>query len=211
MKYNLTLLSLILSIISFSQTSKYVYDINDDSDIKVTCQSINSYKSIRVDFQNRSSQNYNIEIPCGTYFENGRTNEQNLVVLFKENTELDSRQRQSVELITACMDAGKASPSSHSNWDIKNDRALGDLIRFYHTNKSIVSMMTGPEFHSTKQKQIDFLQMSVWAYFNADKKHILNFATKYMFEGNKEQAEFFVDTTLPLIQIFNTYYKSLNK
>ena len=32
-----------------------------------------------------------------------------------------------------------------------------------------------------------------------------------MFNGNKEEAELFVDATLPLIKIFTNYYKEFNK
>jgi hypothetical protein len=211
MKYLFLTISIIYGSFCFSQSSKYIYNIDNNSEINVGCKSSSSYKSIRVDIQNRANRSYDFEIPCGTYFENGRSNEQNLVVLFSETVYIEDGQKRSVEVTTACMNADKASPSSHSNWRIKNDKALGDLIRFYHENRSIVAIMTGDEFHSTRSKQADFLQMSVWAYFNADKKHILNFATKYMFEGDKEQAELFVDTTLPLIQIFTAYYKTLNK
>ena len=196
---------------SFSQNTYELFDISSNDNVKVEVNSNNGYKSVHLEIYNKSNESILVDVPCGTYFQNRRSNEQNLVVLYEEKLSLDKRSRKSVNLVTACMDADKSSPSSHSEWNIQNDRALGDLIRFYHGNKAIVSMMTNPKFHETKQQQTDFLQMSVWAYFDAEKKHILNFATKYMFDGNREEAEFFVDSTLPLIQLFTTYYKNMNK
>ena len=187
----------------------YDYSLNENADISVL--SVSSYRKVNISLKNKTYSNFSVDVPCGTVFENSISGEQNLVVLFQETVYLDSKERKSREIITACMDASKRAPTNHSRWTIDNDKALGDLIRFYHNNVSIVSMMTGAEHHSTKAKKAAFLQMSVWAYFDADKKHILSFATKYMFNGNKEEAELFVDATLPLIKIFTNYYKGFNK
>lgn len=202
---------LTLTHLSFSQRSMYIYDIDEDDNLFVDINSNNGYKSIELTLENKTNQELTLKIPCGTFFETDKPNEQNLVVLFEETIYFDRNNRKSIRLITACMDADKASPSSHTNWEIKNDPALGNLISFYHANKSLVSMMTGPKYHETEKQQTEFLQMSVWAYFDAERKHILNFATKYMFDGNREDATIFVDTTLPIIQLFTNYYKMVNK
>ena len=51
--------------------------------------------------------------------------------------------------------------------------------------------------------------MCVWIYYNAEKQQILNFATKYMFNGNKDQAKIFVDSFYPLAVSFINLYKSM--
>jgi hypothetical protein len=51
--------------------------------------------------------------------------------------------------------------------------------------------------------------MCVWVYYNADKKQILDFATKYIFDGNKEEATLFVDAFYPLAVTFIEIYKSM--
>ena len=51
--------------------------------------------------------------------------------------------------------------------------------------------------------------MCVWIYYDADKKQILDFATKYMFDGNKNQAQLFVDSFYPLAVSFINLYKSM--
>ena len=209
-KSSISVILFLNSILIFSQSEYNLYNF-PFSKISADYQSINSYKKIEANLKNKSSDNLSIDVPCGTVFKNSSSGEQNLVVIFRETIYLDSRERRSREITTACMDASKIAPTNHSNWTVDNDRAIGDLIRFYHNNISIISIMTGAEHHATKEKKAAFLQMSVWAYYDADKKYILSFATKYMFNGNKEEAELFVDATLPLIKIFTNYYKEFNK
>ena len=86
---------------------------------------------------------------------------------------------------------------------------VGDLILYYHQNRAIVELMTGAEHHDTFEKRHNFLQMCVWIYYNAEKQQILNFATKYMFNGNKDQAKIFVDSFYPLAVSFINLYKSM--
>ena len=169
----LSLTFLLNSILIFSQSEYKLYNF-PFSKVSANYQSINSYKKIEANLKNKSSDNLSIDVPCGTVFKNSNPGEQNLVVIFRETIYLDAKERRSREITTACMDASKRAPTNHGNWTVDNDRAIGDLIRFYHNNISIVSIMTGPEHHATKEKKAAFLQMSVWAYYDADKKYILS-------------------------------------
>ena len=196
---------------AFGQQSVELYNIGSHDNLNAEALGLNTYRKIKVNLSNSGSSDKKINIPCGTFFENGNPSEQGLVVLFKEKVNLGANASTSIELTTACMDASKAAPSSHSNWTIKNDKGLGDLIRYYHSNRSTIALMTGNEHHSTREKQINFLQMAVWSYYDCDRKHIVNFATDYMFDGDRDSAESFVDTTLPLIRIFTNLYKTANR
>ena len=48
-----------------------------------------------VNLSNNGSSDKKINISCGTFFENGNTNEQSLVVLFKDRVYLDGNDRSS--------------------------------------------------------------------------------------------------------------------
>ena len=205
----LSILMLVSSAIS--QETIELYNVDNYGNINTDVRGLNTYRKIKVTLSNNSSSDKKINIACGTFFENGHTNEQSLVVLFKDRVYLDGNDRESVELTTACMDASKASPSGHSNWTIKNDKGLGDLIRFYHENRPMIALMTSSDQHSTKEKQINFLQMAVWAYYDCEEDKIVNFATEYMFDGDRQAAQEFVDLTLPMIKIFTDLYKSTNR
>lgn len=196
---------------SMSQETIKLYNVNSESNFNSKVKGLNTYRKISVELRNNGSSEKKISIPCGTYFENGNSNEQSLVVLFEETFTIDAGSVRNVELITACMDASKASPSGHTNWTIENDKGLGDLIRFYHFNRPTIALMTNPEYHSTEEKQQSFLQMAVWAYYDCDEDKIVDFATKYMFEGERELAQEFVSNTLPLIEVFTVFYKNVNR
>ena len=75
----------------------------------------------------------------------------------------------------------------------------------------MIALMTASDQHSTKEKQINFLQMAVWAYYDCEKEKIIDFSTEYMFDGDRELAQEFVELTLPMIQIFTDLYKSTNR
>ena len=51
--------------------------------------------------------------------------------------------------------------------------------------------------------------MAVWTYYKCDKSHIVDFSAKYMFDGDKEAAEQYVEVTYPLIEVFIENYKLL--
>lgn len=208
----ISVLALVMFLSSaISQETVELFNVDNFSNINADVRGLNTYRKIKVNLSNTGSSDKKINISCGTFFENGNTNEQSLVVLFKDRTYLDGNERSSVELTTACMDASKASPSGHSNWTIENDKGLGDLIRFYHSNRSMIAMMTSSDQHSTREKQINFLQMAVWAYYDCEESKIVDFSTKYMFDGNRQDAQDFVDITLPMIKIFTELYKSTNR
>ena len=213
MKEKIILFTLFLLVVISAKTQQNIelYNLNSYNNFNATVNSLGTYRNISVNVNNGTSSSKNINVSCGTFFENNRTSEQSLVVLFKETEYLSSRGSKNIKLTTACMDASKSVPSNHSNWKIKNDKGLGDLIRFYHLNRPMIGMMTDPNLHSTKEKQINFLQMAVWAYYDCDKNKIIDFSTKYMFDGDRQAAEEFVNLTIPMIKTFIAYYKASNR
>ena len=211
-KRAISALALVMLLSSaISQETIELFNVDNFSNINADARGLNTYRKIKVNLSNTGSSDKKINISCGTFFENGNTNEQSLVVLFKDQVYLDGNERSSIELITACMDASKASPSGHSNWTIENDKGLGDLIRFYHSNRSMIALMTSSDQHSTKEKQINFLQIAVWAYYDCEEDKMVDFSAKYMFDGNRQDAQDFIDVTLPMIKIFINLYKSTNR
>ena len=199
------------SISAISQSSFSLKDIDRQSGIDYSIKNNGTYRNINVTINNRSSTSKKAKVECGTVFRNSNSSEQNLVVLFYDELSVNSGSQSSVRLVTACMDAAKGAPSSSSRWTIDYDQGVGRLIEYYHSFRPAVAMLTGPEHHSTKEKQINFLQMAVWTYYKCDKSHIVEFSAKYMFDGDKEAAEQYVEVTYPLIEVFIEQYKLVYK
>ncbi|MDA0764047.1 MAG: hypothetical protein O3A39_06390 [Proteobacteria bacterium] len=209
-KIILTLLSVMTTLSVFSQQDKAFFELNQDSQIDITATSDGTYKTIKVKVSNFGSETMNVHFLEGGVFVNLDETEQNLVVLFYEKLVVAAGQTEEVVIATACANPKRKVPTKNrTTWKYDYDKKVGDLIRYYNENRGMVEMMTGAEHHDTFEKRHNFLQMCVWIYYNADKKQILDFATKYMFEGNREQATLFVEAFYPMAVSFINIYKSM--
>jgi hypothetical protein len=209
-KIILTLLSVMTTLSVFSQQDKAFFELNQDSQIDITATSDGTYKTIKVKVSNFGSETINVHFLEGGVFVNLDETEQNLVVLFYEKLVVAAGQTEEVVIATACANPKRKVPTKNrTTWKYDYDKKVGDLIRYYNENRGMVEMMTGAEHHDTFEKRHNFLQMCVWIYYNADKKQILDFATKYMFEGNREQATLFVEAFYPMAVSFINIYKSM--
>ena len=203
------LTTLLIALISIGVKSQVVLPFFSNSDdIEVSVSNSGTYKNMSVEVSNNTSDDMKILFPEGSVFINSTSTQQNLVIVFPEEFELSAGESKRIIVYTACMDPSKSAPSSSRNWTLSYEKKVGDLIRGYHDNRSMVEMMTGAEHHNTFDKRHNFLQMSVWVYYNADKQQILNFATQYMFDGNRQQASAFVDVFYPMAVLFINLYKS---
>ena len=210
MKKNIILISFtLLSTLLIGQSSFSLKDIDRQTNLSYSFTNNGTYRNMNVAINNRSSSTKKAKVECGTVFKNMNSSEQSLVVIFYDELSIYSGNRSSVKVITACMDAAKRVPSSLSNWTIDYDEGIGRLIEYYHSFRPTIALLTGPEHHSTKEKQINFLQMAVWTYYKCDQSHIIDFSAKYMFDGDKEAAKQYVEITYPLIQVFIENYKLL--
>lgn len=199
---------LILVQFSFAQNSYPFYKITDESDISISAIANGGYKYITVNITNNTNEEILVKFPSGGFFNNSISSEQDLVNLFKKTLEVPSNGASSITLSTACANPKKAAPrTGRTNWSFGFDQKIGILLENYHSNRSMVELMTGAENHSTSQKRHNFLQMFVWVYYNADKKSILNFATKYIFDGDRRAAEIYVDIYYPIAKLFIDNYK----
>ena len=199
---------LILVQFSFAQNSYPFYKISDESDILISATANSGYKYITVKITNNTNEEILVKFPSGGFFNNSINSEQDLVNLFEKTLEVPSNGVNLITLSTACADPKKAAPrTGRTNWSFGFDQKIGILLEKYHSNRSVVELMTGVENHSSSQKRHNFLQMFVWVYYNADKKSILNFATKYIFDGDRRAAEIFVDIYYPIAKLFIENYK----
>ena len=151
-----------------------------------------------------------MNFPTGGFFENENNSEQDLVNLFNKELEVPANGTSFITLSTACANPGKAAPMiGRINWSYSYDQKIGVLLDSYHSNRTAVEFMTGPQHHNTAEKRHHFLQMFVWVYYDASKKQILDFATKYIFEGDRRAAENYVDLYYPIAKLFIDTYKRL--
>tara|TARA_B100001758_G_C18119344_1_gene457876 strand:- start:45 stop:680 length:636 start_codon:yes stop_codon:yes gene_type:complete len=209
MRFSINIFFLLFSFsLIFSQESYNFYNLSDEPKIVINSIANVGYKNITVSIINNSNRKISINFPPGGFFNNEVDSEQDLVNLFRKKLDVSANETGTITLSTACANPKKAAPAiGRINWSYSFDHKIGILLENYHANKSIVELMTGPQNHSTSQKRHHFLQMFVWVYYNADKKHILNFATKYIFDGNKKSAEIFVDIYYPIAKLFIENYK----
>ena len=210
MKKIIILISLIFSINTFAQTEGDFYDIVDYPDVDISATSNGTYKSITVKISNFTNESLKVKFPEGGVFVNKSDLEQNLVVLFYDYLSLDPNTSSEIIIGTACANPKKKIPrNGRTNWTYTYDKKIGDLIIFYHNNRSMVELVTGPKYHDTQPKRHNFMQMCVWVYYNAEKEQILNFATKYIFDDDKQKAKEFVDVFYPLAVTFINLYKQM--
>ncbi len=210
LKLLFTIISTILSMSIHAQTDKAFFELNLDANVDVRSTSSSSYKTIKVELDNFGSEDINVHFPPGGLFINLDSTEQNLVVLFYDKIELKQGESKSLLIATGCANPKRKSPKQgRTTWVYGYDAKVGELISFYHENRSIVELATGAEHHETFEKRHNFLQMCVWVYYDADKKQILDFATTYLFDGNKEKATVFVDAFYPLAVTFIDLYKRI--
>ena len=210
MKTKLFLLSFLSIANLFAQDDKPFFNLNVDSQIDITATSEGTYKIINVEVSNFGSETVNVIFPEGGIFVNLDSTEQNLVILFYDKLSVGSGKSEEIVIGTACANPKRKIPSKRrTTWVYDYDVKVGDLIRYYHQNRGFVEMLTGSEHHDSFDKRHNFLQMCVWVYYDADKKQILDFATKYLFDGDKEKAKLFVDAFYPLAVTFINIYKGL--
>jgi len=210
MKTKLFLLSFLSIVNLFAQDDKPFFNLNVDSQIDITATSEGTYKIINVEVSNFGSETVNVIFPEGGIFVNLDSTEQNLVILFYDKLSIGAGKSEEIVIGTACANPKRKIPSKRrTTWVYDYDAKVGDLIRYYHQNRGFIELMTGSEHHDSFDKRHNFLQMCVWVYYNADKNQILDFATKYLFDGDKEQAKLFIDVFYPLAVTFINIYKGL--
>ena len=210
MKTKLFLLSFLSIVNLFAQDDKPFFNLNVDSQIDITATSQGTYKIINVEVSNFGSETVNVIFPEGGIFVNLDSTEQNLVILFYDKLSIGAGKSEEIVIGTACANPKRKIPSKRrTTWVYDYDAKVGDLIRYYHQNRGFIELMTGSEHHDSFDKRHNFLQMCVWVYYNADKNQILDFATKYLFDGDKEQAKLFIDVFYPLAVTFINIYKGL--
>jgi len=210
MKAKLFLLTFLSIANLFAQDDKPFFNLNVDSQIDITATSEGTYKIINVEVSNFGSEAVNVVFPEGGIFVNLDSTEQNLVILFYDKLSIGAGESEEIVIGTACANPKRKIPSKRrTTWVYDYDSKVGDLIRYYHQNRGLIEMMTGSEHHDSFEKRHNFLQMCVWVYYNAEKKQILDFATKYLFDGDKEKAKLFVDVFYPLAVTFINIYKGL--
>ena len=200
----------LISLTAFSQDNEAFYKLNNNSQIDIIATSSGSYKVIKVEISNFSSESVNVYFPPGGIFVNLDSTEQNLVLLFNKKVLIEAGKYKEISIGTACANPKRKVPrKNRRNWKFSYDQKVGGLINYYHENRPFVEMVTGSEHHNTFDKRHNFLQMCVWIYYNADKKHILDFATRYLFDGDKNQASLYIDVFYPIAVTFINIYKSL--
>ena len=189
---------------------KWFFELHNAQYSDIKSVNYGDFKSMHVKISNFSKNSINVHFPPGGIFINKENTEQNLMILFYEKYSLNSGETKEVKISTACIDPKKKAPrKGRDNWDYSYDKKVGDLIYYYHQNRSLVELATGSEYHDTKEKRHNFLQMCIWVYYNAEKKQIIDFATKYIFNGDKQLAISFVDVFYPLAVSFINIYKAL--
>jgi len=186
------------------------FELEDEPNIVINAINSGTHKNIGVNIINLSGEEVVIHFPPGGYFLNENESEQNLVLLFYDKLTVPPGGMNNIVLYTACANPDRSAPrAGRINWTYGYDNKMGILLESYESNRDMVALMTGPEHHSTFEKRHNFLQMFVWVYYNADKKQIVNFSTKYIFDGDRDAAQSYVEIYYPITKLFIETYKKL--
>ena len=204
------ILFIFIPFMSFADDDKYFFELNNHPQIDLRAVSNGTYKSIEIEIQNFGDSSTTIHFPPGGIFLNLNKKEQNLAILYYDKIEVNPNEKKYLSLHTACANPDRIVPKKgRTTWDFSYDRKLSELLIYYVQNQSMIEMLTGKEYHTTFEKRHNFLQMCVWVYYDAEKDQIVDFATKNLFNGNKEQAKAFVDLFYPIAVNFIKVYKNM--
>ena len=199
------------AFIASAQIELAFFELDNSVDIDVIAKSNGTFKSINITVSNSSNQESIIHFPLGGVFINSEESEQSLVVVSDDKITVPANIVKTIEIEVACADADKKAPrKNRTTWDYGYDPKLEELLLFYYDNTTLIEYMTGVNNHDTKIKRHNFLQMCVWVYYGDDKQHITSFATTYIFDGDKDAAETFVDVFYPMVSIFLELYKNID-
>lgn len=173
--------------------------------------SLGTYRSIEVAVANTSSSTKTVTFPYGAFFNAESDRYQDLAVVFPDQVTVGPGEVKTINVKTTCMHAGRGVAGvGYVAWTPDRDAALGDVLRFYDLNRPSIEAATGPENHDTVEKRHNFLQLLVWTYYRADKKHMKRFAKQYMFDGDEAAADEFIETFYPLAKMAIDLYKAAN-
>jgi hypothetical protein len=179
------------------------------SGLAVRPNSVGAFRRIEVTIENTSNASHVVKFDYGTFFDAADESYQDLAVVFQQDVSVAAGSQATVTVLTTCMAAEKDVTSSGYNaWQVKRDRELGDLLRFYEASRPMIETITGPQYHDTQEERHNFLQMLVWAYYGDDPGHVTDFATRYIFNGDGAAASRFVNTLWPLANAVLSAYKS---
>ena len=199
------------AFLSSAQIDLAFFELDNSLNIDVTAKSNGTFKSINFTISNLSNQESIIHFPLGGLFINREESEQNLVVVDYDKITVPANTVKTIEIEVACANADKKAPrKNRTTWDYDYDSKLRELLLFYYENRTLIEYMTGSHNHDTQIKRHNFLQMCVWVYYGDDKQHITSFATTYIFDGDKDAAETFVDVFYPMVSIFLELYKNID-
>jgi len=189
-----------------------VWDASTTNGIRVEASSIGTHRSIAVQVTNHSQSTMEVSFPYGAFFKVENPGYQNLAVVFESTVTIPSGDTASLNIKTSCMDASKSmAPSGYGAWTPSQDVALGNLLRFYDASRPLVEQVTGAHHHDTEEKRHNFLQLLIWTYYDGDKTHMKQFATQYIFDGDSEAANDYVDTLYPMVKTVLDIYKGGNQ
>tara|TARA_B100002052_G_C15834515_1_gene577066 strand:+ start:136 stop:786 length:651 start_codon:yes stop_codon:yes gene_type:complete len=180
----------------------------DESNVSIYSENKGKFKEMHVSLKNDSDKSVVVHFPNGGVFVNGNDAQQDLVVVISDNIKLAPGKSSDIKIYTVCASPGKQAPNyGNDSWTYSFDERIEPLLTFYSENRSVVELATGSEFHDTFEKRHNFLQMCVWVFYDAKEKDVLNFATKNLFNNNKERAQDYFDIFYPAAVTFIKLYK----
>ena len=141
------------------------------------------------------------------------TSYQDLAVVVPKDVSIGGNSSVDVEVKVACMNAERGvAPSQYSSWNISFDGGLRDALLATNLGTSLLSQTPiGPKNLKTVSEKHSFLQLFVWVYYDNDKQHMTSFVTKYMFDGDRQKGQEFIDTFYPMASEALKQYKNINK
>ena len=174
------------------------------------------FRAVDVTIKNRSGSSRTFSIAGSTWFQSfdGSTKYQDLAVVFPIRVKVMAAETKQVRVKTACKQADRAPPPTGLVMKLgkptATDKKFGHLIAGYHAPilHGMIAASTGSRHHATSEKKQEFLQLMTWIYYGSKRPHMVQFATKHIFKGNKARAKLLVKTLYPLAKKAIELYKA---
>ena len=185
------------SIIKSKMNVTLSSDVIHNQNIKIYT---NTYKELNFIVENNKYSELTLNIPHGLMFDNLIENQQDLITLESKTLIVAENIIDTITIMTACIKPDYSMPNS-DKWSIYNlipEKLLviEDVPSFFIKNDNKVRLIDSyrkKKIYATIEDQQNFIQIVIWLLLDTDKSTMENFMREYVYGGDAEKTENFIN------------------
>lgn len=187
---------------SIQPDSDKVYLLNEalsNNFVSISADGIGTYTKIKVNLENNTNQQIQINLPAGLYFENPDKNAQSLITAVKKDKlRLGGMEKTNFEISSYCTNVKQAVPGYLKNWKyISNyDGGLDEVIAFYGNYELAINAWLekkNPKFSEESYRSL-FFQTIIWLHEGGEYSEILKMLSQGVFKNDIDKAKEWLDS-----------------